>query len=93
MHPVSPPSARPSLATQVLAWWLALLGTTAVPAAELPPAATRPVDFVADIRPIFAEHCLDCHGAEKQQNGYRLDGREIAIRGGDSGHPSLVPGD
>lgn len=40
------------------------------------------VDFVRDIQPIFATYCYDCHGPEKQMNGFRLDRRADARRGG-----------
>lgn len=43
------------------------------------------IDFVRQIKPILAEHCLDCHGPDTQEGGYRLDVSEIAIKGGDSG--------
>jgi hypothetical protein len=49
------------------------------------------VDFGRDVRPILAEHCLDCHGPKKQQGGLRLDGKAAALRGGDSG-PVILPG-
>ncbi len=48
------------------------------------------VDFTRDIQPIFSEHCLQCHGPEKQKSGYRLDDRLAAIRGGDSGKSAIV---
>jgi mono/diheme cytochrome c family protein len=56
-----------------------------------PPAASRPVAFVRDIQPIFAKHCLECHGAQKQKGGLRLDQKKAALAGGDSG-PAIVPG-
>src|SRR5215470_16169498 len=40
------------------------------------------VDFARDIRPIFDEHCYGCHGPDKQMNGFRLDRRHDALRGG-----------
>lgn len=45
-------------------------------------AAAGRVDFVKDVQPIFAEHCYECHGPEKQMNGFRLDRRRDALRGG-----------
>lgn len=53
------------------------------------------VDFERQVRPILAEHCLACHGVDDQtrEGGLRLDVRDAAIAGGDSGEPSLVPGD
>jgi mono/diheme cytochrome c family protein len=66
--------------------------TKAVPdVSKLPPAATRPVDFARDIQPIFATHCLSCHGFEKQRSGLRLDDRERALRGGENFTPVIKP--
>ena len=58
---------------------------------KLPPAASGPVDFARDIQPIFAKHCQQCHGVEKQKGGLRLDLRQGALEGGDSG-AVIVPG-
>ncbi|MCC6231760.1 MAG: DUF1549 domain-containing protein [Verrucomicrobiales bacterium] len=76
---------------------LALLLLSVLPAAAaapppLPPAASRTVDFVGDIQPIFTKHCLGCHGPDKQRSSYRLDAKAIAFRGGESGHPAILPG-
>src|SRR5262245_61716076 len=57
---------------------------------NLPEAAARQVDFVKDIQPIFAGHCYECHGPKKQQAQFRLDAKEIALKGGDLG-PAIVP--
>ena len=48
--------------------------------------------FEKRIRPLLVEHCTECHGADKQKGGLRLDHRGGWQRGGDSG-PSLIPGD
>lgn len=55
-------------------------------------AATVPVDFEKDIRPIFQAHCYECHGEKKQKSSFRLDRKTNAFRGGDSGKLALVPG-
>ena len=47
------------------------------------------LDFSRDIRPLFAEYCLDCHGSDSQnrQGNFRLDSAE-ALK-----HPeAIVPG-
>jgi mono/diheme cytochrome c family protein len=62
-----------------------LLTAAENPPAELPPATPRAVDFVRDIQPILAEHCVRCHGAEKQRGGVRLDDRKAALQGGNAG--------
>src|SRR5438046_3810303 len=59
---------------------------------KLPPAATGPMDFARDIKPIFVEKCVSCHGAAKQRGGLRLDDGAEAIKGGNSG-ASIKPGD
>ncbi|HUY35506.1 MAG TPA: PSD1 and planctomycete cytochrome C domain-containing protein [Pirellulales bacterium] len=51
----------------------------------LPPAATTAVDFAKSIAPLLRKHCLECHGAGKQESGLRLDSRARAIEGGYSG--------
>ena len=60
--------------------------------AELPPPAQRTVDFARDVRPILQEHCIACHGPDKQKSGYRLDAREAAMQGGDSGGAAILVG-
>ena len=47
--------------------------------------------FENEVRPLLAARCYKCHGAKKQESGLRLDEREAALRGGDSG-PAVVPG-
>ncbi|MCC7421924.1 MAG: PSD1 domain-containing protein [Planctomycetaceae bacterium] len=54
------------------------------------PAAS--VDFDTVIRPILARRCYECHGPSAQESGLRLDRREPALRGGESGEPAVVPG-
>ncbi len=44
-----------------------------------PPAR---VDFVRDVQPIFRQQCYGCHGPAIHQNGFRLDRRADAMRGG-----------
>src|SRR5215216_2243225 len=58
---------------------------------KLPPAATRTVDFTNDIKPIFVAHCVQCHGADKQRSGLRLDHREAALKGGENHAPAIKP--
>ncbi len=41
--------------------------------------------FEKRIRPVLVEQCQECHGAEKQKGGLRLDSREGWQKGGDSG--------
>jgi hypothetical protein len=47
------------------------------------------VDFLKDIKPIFARACYRCHGPEKQRSDFRLDRRADAFKGGSMGSPIL----
>lgn len=38
-------------------------------------------DFARDVQPIFKKHCYECHGPDKQKNGFRLDRRSVAFNG------------
>ena len=60
---------------------LAVLLSTLAP---WPAAAQAPgrVDFQRDVQPILRDHCYACHGPEQQMNGFRLDRRDGAMRGG-----------
>lgn len=40
------------------------------------------IDFVRDVQPLFKAHCTGCHGPKQQKNGFRLDRRGDALRGG-----------
>ena len=48
------------------------------------------VDFKTDVQPIFKANCIGCHGPKQQKNGFRLDRRKDAMRGGTI--PVIGPG-
>lgn len=49
-------------------------------------------EFLGRIRPIFAAKCMECHGRDTQQGGYRLDLQSVAFAGGqDGGAAAIVP--
>ena len=78
-------------AAMVLGAFAAAFAAEPVDAKKLPPAATRKIDFAADVQPIFAKHCVSCHGVEKQKSDYRLDQKKSALTGGSFGG-AIVPG-
>ncbi|MCC7086855.1 MAG: PSD1 domain-containing protein [Pirellulales bacterium] len=88
-----------AVALALIVMLLAVVGVDSAIAAEaatidrslLPAPADREVDFVKDIRPIFAAACFQCHGPESQEAGLRLDVRKRAMAGADSG-PVIVAG-
>lgn len=47
-------------------------------------------DFVEQVRPIFANHCFECHGPDLQESNYRLDIRTRALGSGDRGQPIVA---
>ena len=65
-----------------------------IPALGLTASASLAVgapDFAQEVRPLLERSCFGCHGPDKQKSGYRLDVREVALKGGDSGHAAIVP--
>jgi len=51
--------------------------------------------FERKVRPVLVERCYSCHSAEakKLKGELHLDSRAGFLKGGESGHPSLVVGD
>lgn len=70
---------------------LVALVTIAILAADCASAA-EPIDFVRDVRPIFENHCYECHASDAQESGLRLDVKSVAMKGGDNHGPDIVPG-
>ncbi len=66
-----------------------VLVVSAALAADDTPEADAGKWFEQHIRPLLAQHCVQCHGAKKQESGLRLDTLKGALEGGDSG-PALV---
>src|SRR5262245_7194623 len=66
----------------------------AVTAAACGAGVAQAVDYQRDVQPIISEHCSQCHGVDEaqRQSSLRLDQRESAYKGGDSGMPAIVPG-
>ena len=58
---------------------------------KLPPPAQRKVNFANDVLPLLQKNCYSCHGQDEQSGGLRLDQRQAAFRGGDSG-TAILPG-
>jgi len=52
----------------------------------------RRTDFSRDIRPIFNQNCVACHGGVRQKNGVSFIFREEALGKGKSGRQTIVPG-
>lgn len=76
------------LAAASAGWIVALGATSSTLAAE---KASNKIDFQTQVAPILRQSCVDCHGPLLQMAGLRLDQRQLALEGGDSGE-SIVPG-
>lgn len=50
-------------------------------------------DYSRDIQPLFAEHCLECHGPDASKGGLVLTTRDGALKELKSGAKGIVPGD
>jgi len=94
-HPRTKPGSRagyPLLGALLAGGLTGVLAAAEIDLTRLPPAATAPVDFVRDVKPILDTACLRCHGPEKPKGGFRLDTRAAAFKGGDTG-VAILPGD
>lgn len=60
-------------------------------ASKLPAASDKKVDFAKDIQPIFKNSCMDCHDADGPMGKFRVDKKETAMKGGESG-PAIIAG-
>ena len=70
---------------------VALAKITPEQAKSLPPPASRKVDFVKGIKPIFEASCIKCHGRGRTKGDLSIESRETLIKGGESG-PAIIPG-
>jgi mono/diheme cytochrome c family protein len=62
--------------------------------AETPARLSGERLFALKVRPLLAEKCLACHGADRDdiKSAYDLTDRESALRGGETGEPAIIPG-
>lgn len=66
--------------------WILMWTLFAVdPGINSEPTAEQIRFFETSIRPVLVEHCLKCHGPDKQWANLRLDTREGLLKGGESG--------
>lgn len=82
-------SALVAVCTLIIGGTPAFGDETALP----PEVAAAGIEFFeSKVRPIFAEHCHSCHGADMQKSGLRLDRASGIFAGGDTG-PVLIQGE
>lgn len=77
----------------VLSVVLCLCGTARAEDKSAPAKSTAAakVDFVRDVQPLLAKHCVSCHGPKKEESGLRVDSLAGLMAGGYSG-PAVVAG-
>ena len=54
-------------------------------------AGLSATNFDREIRPLLQDHCVECHGENKQKGELRLDAKSFAFKGGHDG-PAIVAG-
>lgn len=76
---------------QLLTFGLLICSAGSVGAADTP-SKEHVKFFEAHVRPLLAQHCLECHSAESQKGMLRLDSRAAILQGGESEEAAIVPG-
>src|SRR5436190_6357502 len=73
-------------------WILLLVVVAASAASQASPPAPQPAEyFEAQVRPVLAANCYECH-TDQRMGGLRVDSRDALLKGGRTG-PAIVPGD
>ena len=62
------------------------------PADQRLPTAAQNEFFERKVRPLLVERCFECHGADAQEGGLRVDSLAALLKGGERG-PAMIPGD
>jgi hypothetical protein len=95
MREIKKPSARRPLHASRFPFYVSLtifIRCLSIRAAETDAVAARTILFDRDVRPVFEQSCLRCHGPEKPKSGFRLDNRTDALKGGNDNRDDIVPG-
>jgi mono/diheme cytochrome c family protein len=63
-----------------------------VDVSKIPPSADKKdVTYAGEIKPIFEQSCVKCHGAQRPKAHLRMDSLESVLKGGEDGKV-VVPG-
>src|SRR5262249_54869960 len=89
--PLPPPWTRENVMTSRLPLALGCL-CLLLPVLPLQAADPSPEGvefFEKKVRPVFVNHCQECHGDKKQRGSLRVTSRATLLKGGDTG-PAIV---
>ena len=56
------------------------------------PAAALKVSYYRDVRPLLANHCIECHGADEPKGDYRMTSVAELLKSGKKQGPGIIPG-
>ncbi len=85
---------NPTRTGLVLLGWMLLSMAPQVRAEEPTKKSAEPaeVSYYRHLRPVFQQHCQGCHQPAKHQGGFIMTDYASLRRPGESGEPSIVPG-
>ncbi len=87
-HPTAPPATSAAPAPPATSPPTSSRATSSPSTSQPPAVAGAPKSASA----VFSEHCVKCHGPEKQKGKLRVDSLTALLQGGKSG-PAIVPGE
>jgi mono/diheme cytochrome c family protein len=56
------------------------------------PSAALKVSYYRDVRPILADHCVECHGIDEPKGDYRMTSVAELLKSGKKNGPEIIPG-
>lgn len=79
---------------------LSAVQVSAAEAEKVQPIAIRPIDpsaalkvsYYRDVRPVLADHCIECHGVDEPKGEYRMTSVAELLRSGKKNGPGVIPG-
>ena len=59
---------------------------------EIDPALAAQVSYTRQVKPVFANNCMDCHSADERKGGLDVSSVRNLMKGGKKAGPAIVPG-
>jgi Protein of unknown function (DUF1553)/Protein of unknown function (DUF1549)/Planctomycete cytochrome C len=73
-------------------WWLVMVIFLIAMLFFIFSTRRQPIDFNAQVKPIFNKKCITCHGGVRRKSDFSLLFRSEALGKTESGKPAIVPG-